>query len=371
MTSVTVSNAWRSEFAYDGKMRRRVRREFTWSGSDWSLTNLVEYVYDGNVVLQELWFDPALTAAMGQTLSNATNTPEKLVTYTRGLDLSGSFQGVGGVGGLLALTAAWPSGKGFSAYYHSDGNGNITCMVNTNNQIVAQYLYDPFGNLISKSGWLADANLYRFSSKEAHLNSGLVYYLYRYYAPMLQRWVNRDPLASFAGQHEFRIVGYLRTGGTQQQWVAHRNLHFIVPACFNYCRNAPLGYFDPLGLWTFSVGVSIGITIGPINVTVSAGVTGDTQGNFAGYGTAGGGAAIGAGIAAGVTCAISNAKDNSDLNGPFGSASVGGGFGPDASGDVFWGNSPDGPVIGGGGTVGVGLGGGASVDLTGTKIHPL
>jgi RHS repeat-associated protein len=43
-------------------------------------------------------------------------------------------------------------------------------------------------------GPLAAANLYRFSSKEFHVNSGLVYYLYRFYEPNLQRWPNRDPL---------------------------------------------------------------------------------------------------------------------------------------------------------------------------------
>ncbi len=54
---------------------------------------------------------------------------------------------------------------------------------------------DPFGNILSKSGPLADVNLHRFSSKEFHANSGLVYYLYRYYEPGLQRWMNRDPIA--------------------------------------------------------------------------------------------------------------------------------------------------------------------------------
>src|SRR5258708_6737241 len=60
--------------------------------------------------------------------------------------------------------------------------------------LAAGYRYDPFGNLISKSGSLADANIYRFSSKEIHLNSGMYYYLYRFYDPNLQRWINRDPL---------------------------------------------------------------------------------------------------------------------------------------------------------------------------------
>src|SRR6202012_3545338 len=84
------------------------------------------------------------------------------------------------------------------AYYHADGIGNVTALANTSAAIVAKYVYDAFGNLIAKSGPLADANLYRFSSKEAHLNSGLVYYLYRYYDANLQRWLNRDPLGDFA-----------------------------------------------------------------------------------------------------------------------------------------------------------------------------
>ena len=37
--------------------------------------------------------------------------------------------------------------------------------------------------------------MYRFSSKELLINSGMYYYLYRFYDPSLQRWINRDPLA--------------------------------------------------------------------------------------------------------------------------------------------------------------------------------
>ena len=61
-----------------------------------------------------------------------------------------------------------------------------------------KYLYDPYGNTLSQSGPIPDANLYRFSSKEFHANSGLVYYLYRFYEPNLQRWINRDPIGESA-----------------------------------------------------------------------------------------------------------------------------------------------------------------------------
>lgn len=113
----------------------------------------------------------------------------------------------GGIGGLLARTDhstfnLQPS----TSFYHADGNGNITCMVDDQNHAVARYIYDPFGNIASSQGPLAEDNLYRFSSKEFHPQSGLVYYLYRYYEPNLQRWVNRDPYGERGGVNLYSFV---------------------------------------------------------------------------------------------------------------------------------------------------------------------
>jgi RHS repeat-associated protein len=199
LTNVHVVGAWKSEFGYDGLMRRKVRKEFTWSGSAWVQTNEVRYIYDGRLVIQERHYTP-----QGSTLISL-NT----VTYTRGNDLSGSFEGAGGIGGLLArsdnllFVIGAPSA---TAIYHADGNGNVTAMVSTNGQIAARYSYEPYGNALAMSGPLAEANLYRFSSKEHHPNSGLVYYLYRYYDSGLQRWINRDPIAEEGGLNLYAFV---------------------------------------------------------------------------------------------------------------------------------------------------------------------
>ena len=48
--------------------------------------------------------------------------------------------------------------------------------------------------------------MYRFSSKEIHVNSGLYYYGYRWDAPNLQRWLNRDPIAESGGMNLYRFV---------------------------------------------------------------------------------------------------------------------------------------------------------------------
>src|SRR5206468_379001 len=87
------------------------------------------------------------------------------------------------------------------------GNGNVTYLETSLETEAASYRYDPFGNTISQSGGLADANVYRFSSKEIHAASGMYYYGYRFYDPNLQRWINRDPLSETGGLNLYRFVG--------------------------------------------------------------------------------------------------------------------------------------------------------------------
>jgi hypothetical protein len=79
---------------------------------------------------------------------------------------SGSQQGAGGVGGLLARTDNTLYTIGSSdahAYYQCDGNGNVTVLVDGKQSIAAKYSYDPYGNTLSQAGRLADANTFRFS----------------------------------------------------------------------------------------------------------------------------------------------------------------------------------------------------------------
>jgi len=191
LVQVWVSNQWLSQFTYDGQMRRRIRQEFSWQGGQWVQTNEVFYVYDGNLVLQE---------------RNVNNLPT--TTYTRGQDMSGALHRAGGIKGVLSMTVNTVPGPSSSNsyYYHSDGAGNVTMMVNSSQYVVAKYLYDSFGNVLSAAGSMAQQNLYRFSSKEMHANSGLVYYLYRYYDPNLQRWLNRDPIQEKGGINLYQFA---------------------------------------------------------------------------------------------------------------------------------------------------------------------
>src|SRR6266567_2606906 len=123
-----------------------------------------------------------------------------------GSDLSCGLEGAGGIGDPLARSDGYSAGNWTNHnYYFADGNGNVTYMINSGQAMVASYRYDPFGNTISSSGGLSAANVYRFSSKEIHVSSGMYYYLYRFYDPNLQRWINRDPLGE-PGFETLRLV---------------------------------------------------------------------------------------------------------------------------------------------------------------------
>jgi hypothetical protein len=84
------------------------------------------------------------------------------VTYTRGPDLSGTMQGAGGIGGLLARFSGYSSGNWTTHHsYHADANGNVAYLVDSSQAMAATYRYDPFGKTLSSRGSLAGANVYR------------------------------------------------------------------------------------------------------------------------------------------------------------------------------------------------------------------
>jgi RHS repeat-associated protein len=87
----------------------------------------------------------------------------------------------------------------------------VTYLANGSGGTDAAYRYDPFGRWLAQTGPYASANVMRFSSKPwvAHNGSntdGLYYYGYRFYDPLTQRWLNRDPLEEQGGVNLYGFV---------------------------------------------------------------------------------------------------------------------------------------------------------------------
>ena len=139
-------------YCYD-YMGRRVSRKVltytTYRGWSTTTTEYTLFIWDGWLLVAEL---------------DGNNNNAVLTTYLWGLDLSGSLEGAGGVGGLLA--ARKKTGTPIDVGFLYDGNGNVTQLVDLSDEsIVAKYEYDPFGKEIVATGTLADWNKFRFSTK--------------------------------------------------------------------------------------------------------------------------------------------------------------------------------------------------------------
>jgi RHS repeat-associated protein len=174
---------FRSDYAYDGMGRKVHVTESQYVSGQWTVTSDRWYLYDGWNCVAEL-------------LNQSSTLPSFQLSksYIWGLDLSGTLQGAGGVGGLLsATTHCSPLTTHWFAY---DGNGNIVGTINcADGAISSRYEYDPFGRLVCKEGSYADENEYRFSTKRYNSSWGLYDYGYRHYSPDLGRWTSRDNIS--------------------------------------------------------------------------------------------------------------------------------------------------------------------------------
>ena len=125
-------------------------------------------------------------------------------TYLYGLDLSGSFQGAGGVGGLLKESEYDSNSQLLTAYYSLyDANGNIMQKLDATGTAVMNVAYDPFGNIIS--GTLVGE--YGFSTKPLIDGLDWYYYGFRYYDPVTGRWPSRDPIGERGGYNIYGMIG--------------------------------------------------------------------------------------------------------------------------------------------------------------------
>lgn len=169
LVEITRADTTVIKYAYDA-LSRRVRKKVGAATAD-------HYIYDSWNLIAEY---------TGITLSK---------TYVWGMDLSGSAQGAGGVGGLLAVK------EGSSTYYPTyDGNGNVSEYLNSSSTVEAHYEYDAFGNTLVAGGSKKNNFLHRFSTKPLDDETGLYYYGYRYYDPVTGRWPSRDPI----GERDFK-----------------------------------------------------------------------------------------------------------------------------------------------------------------------
>ena len=175
-------------------------------------------------------------------------------TLLWGLDLSGTLQGAGGVGGLLAVNVL---GSNPATYFPSyDTNGNIITWTDGTGTLVRRMDYDPFGNTLIKETYVTTPGLdaaltYGFSTKPADPETGLIYYGYRYYDPVNGRWTSRDPIGEYGGINLYGFVGndgvnrldrlgqdFIGVGRTNYYLFGSIPLHHAIVQYWKTCKTA-------------------------------------------------------------------------------------------------------------------------------------
>ena len=176
--------------AYDWRWRRTQKTVSAWSGSAWTNAYQRKFAYSDWNLVAELDGNGALQRS-----------------HVWGLDASGTFQGAGGVGGLLATV--FHTGANAGTYFPVyNGNHCIVAYVSAaTGATVAEYEYGPFHELLRATGPMAREFNLLASTKYYDWETGNYYYGYRYYSPEIARWLSRDPLQERGGLNIYAFCG--------------------------------------------------------------------------------------------------------------------------------------------------------------------
>ena len=143
--------------------------------------------------------------------------------------------------------------NGSKYFYIKDWFKNILGVIDQNGTVVAQYNYDAFGNLISKTGNIYNPIRYKGYYYDEEIE--MFYCITRYYVPKLCRWLNADNY-TFLQKENFNKL----------------NL-------FVYCGNNPVMCLDPEGhsWWKLFIVVTVAV----VAVAAIAAITVATGGSAA------------------------------------------------------------------------------------------
>ena len=82
--------------------------------------------------------------------------------------------------------------NGTEYYYVRNAQNDITAVLDANQNIVASYVYDAWGQILSSTGDMADINPLRYRGYYYDTETGYYYLNSRYYSPELCRFLNAD-----------------------------------------------------------------------------------------------------------------------------------------------------------------------------------
>jgi RHS repeat-associated protein len=87
--------------------------------------------------------------------------------------------------------------NGITYHYHVNGHGDVTALTDANGNIVAEYEYDAWGNILFQTGSMASQNPIRYAGYYFDEETDLYYLMARYYDANIGRFLTRDSFHGF------------------------------------------------------------------------------------------------------------------------------------------------------------------------------
>ena len=97
--------------------------------------------------------------------------------------------------------------NGSTYFYIPDIQGSIRAIVDEDGNLMASYVYDVWGNLISHEGPLSEKNDYLYTAREYDWETGIYYYRARSYDSEIGRFLQQDPEGMVDGPNMYVYVG--------------------------------------------------------------------------------------------------------------------------------------------------------------------
>ena len=181
------------------------------SQSDWTLasTETVTHEYltqNGKVARETIWQDVGGTVLSTKTLDFFYDDSGRPFAFNYSVD-----------------------GSDFATYYYIlNLQGDVVQIIDEGGVLQAEYVYSPWGEIISAEGDLAEINPLRYRGYYYDSETGFYYLRSRYYDPENHRFINADSYAS------------TDSGDA------------IACNVFAYCNNNPVVFLDSTGMYSIS-----------------------------------------------------------------------------------------------------------------------
>lgn len=203
LTSVQLPDGGFVEYVY-GPLGRRLAKVVNGVRS--------EYRYDGEDLILEMDENDSITAS-----------------YTFGP----------GIDNPLSMTRS-----DTTLYYVKDGLGSVTALTDSVGDVVQEYNYSVFGEIIDQTG-IGVLNPFLYTSREWEPEVGLYYYRARFYDPVAGRFLSEDPIGLNGGDFNlYRYVGNMVIEITDPLGLRGSTFRNIDPAeVFPSPENDPLDPF--------------------------------------------------------------------------------------------------------------------------------